>query len=189
MQRTPVASKSIISAGYDADSRTLEIEYWSTAVVQFSGVPAETYQAFLSAPSKSQYSHACIWGHFPRRRIWRNLDELLVEISEVLVLEEQRPITVHTSGFEGDTPLHTAAIWGDVTAIEMLVAVGAEVDARNNLKTTPLYEAVGQGHVEAARKLLEFGASPHIRNDLDFTPAERAARSDDPEMRELFAIR
>src|SRR5690349_6920767 len=118
-------------------------------------------------------------------RNWTSLGELLLAISDVLVLEE-RLIDVNEVGYDGDRPLHVAAIWGDVQAIELLVAAGAEVDARGEFEFTPLREAVGQGHVAAARRLLELGASPHARGEWGATPNELARRRDDPEMIALF---
>lgn len=118
-------------------------------------------------------------------RDWTSLEELLLAISDVLVLEE-RSIGVNEVGYDNDRPLHVAAIWGDVQAIEMLVAAGAEVDARGEFQFTPLRHAVGQGHVAAARRLLELGASPHTRGDWGGTPNELARAKDDPQMAGLF---
>ncbi len=66
----------------------------------------------------------------------------MLAISAVLVLEE-RPIDVNEVGYDNDRPLHVAAMWGDVEAIDMLVAAGAEVDARGEFNFTPLRNAVG----------------------------------------------
>jgi len=118
-------------------------------------------------------------------RKWTSLEELLLAISDVLVLEE-RPIRVDEVGYDSDRPLHVAAIWGDVQAIEMLIAAGAEVDVRGEDNFTPLYNAVNQGHVAAARRLLELGASPHIEGDWGGTPADLARRGDVAEMIALF---
>jgi hypothetical protein len=62
-------------------------------------------------------------------RNWTSLEELLFAISDVLVLEE-RAIGVNEVGYDNDRPLHVAAIWGDVQAIEMLLAAGADVGSR-----------------------------------------------------------
>src|SRR3954471_6394483 len=113
-------------------------------------------------------------------RNWTSLEELLLAISDVLVLEK-RAIGVNEVGYNNHRPLHVAAVWGDVQAIEMLVAAGAEVDTRGEFHFTPLREAVGQGHVAAARRLLELGASPHARGDWGGTP-EELARTKGPEM-------
>jgi uncharacterized protein len=118
-----------------------------------------------------------------RKRAWTSLEELLLAISDVLVLEE-RAISVNEIGYDNDRPLHVAAIWGDVQAIEMLVAAGADVDARGEFRFTPLRHAVSQGHVAAARRLLELGASPHARGDWGGTPHELA--KDDPQMAAVF---
>jgi hypothetical protein len=44
-------------------------------------------------------------------RDWSSLEELLLAISDSLVLEE-RAIGVNKVGFDGDRPLHVAAVWG-----------------------------------------------------------------------------
>jgi ankyrin repeat protein len=106
-------------------------------------------------------------------RKWTSLEQLLLAISDPLVLEE-RPIDVNEVGYDNDRPLHVAAVWGDVEAIEMLVAAGAEIDARGEFNFTALYHAVAQGYVGAARRLLELGASPHTQGDWGGTPEERA---------------
>jgi uncharacterized protein len=118
-------------------------------------------------------------------RKWTSLEELLLAISEILVLEE-RAIGLNEVGYDGCRPLHIAAVWGDVQAIEMLVAAGADVDGRGEFNFTPLYNAVGQGHVAAARRLLELGASPHTHGDWGGTPADLARRGDVAEMIALF---
>jgi ankyrin repeat protein len=181
MHRAPISSGNICSIGYDSGSKTLEIEFNDGAVTQFLNVPLSVYTALMEAESKTDYYQTSIAFNYAFRRIWRNLDELFLAIADVLVSEREQPINVHTRGFEEDTPLHVAAVWGDVAAIEMLVAAGAEIDALGDLDTTPLYNAVGQGHVQAARKLLELGASPHSSNLLNSTPALRAAASDIPD--------
>jgi ankyrin repeat protein len=117
-------------------------------------------------------------------RKWTSLEELLLAISDVLVLEK-RSIDVNEVGYDNDRPLHVAAVWGDIQAIEMLVAAGAELDAQGELGCTPLYNAVGQKHVAAARRLLELGASPNIRSELGMTAAELARFQ---RMRELVAL-
>ena len=118
-------------------------------------------------------------------RNWTSLEDLLFAIAEVLVLE-RRAIGVNEIGYDKDRPLHVAAIWGDVEAIDMLVAAGADVDARGEFQFTPLRQAVGQGHVAAARRLLELGASPHTRGDWGGTPNELARENGDLQMFALF---
>jgi KTSC domain len=60
MERTPVNSSNIVAIGYDADSQTLEVEYTSGAVYQYSSVPAGEHEGFMNADSKGKYYHANI---------------------------------------------------------------------------------------------------------------------------------
>lgn len=60
MERTPVTSTDIRAIGYDADSQTLEIEFNSGSVYDYSGVPQGEYDGFMGADSKGKYFHANI---------------------------------------------------------------------------------------------------------------------------------
>jgi hypothetical protein len=52
MRRVPVTSTSIASVGYDAASRTLEVEFASGGhVYRYFDVPADVHAAFLEAKS------------------------------------------------------------------------------------------------------------------------------------------
>jgi len=51
MQRVPVTSSNCASVGYDATTRTLEVEFKHGGVYQYFDVPASEYEALLSAPS------------------------------------------------------------------------------------------------------------------------------------------
>ena len=55
MQRTPLESSAMVSAGYDAESRTLELEFKTGRVYQYLEVPAGTYEWLLRAPSKGAF--------------------------------------------------------------------------------------------------------------------------------------
>lgn len=48
--------------------------------------------------------------------------------------------------------------------IELLLARGADVDARTEDGKTPLIVAIGRGHAQAARLLLDHGADPNARD-------------------------
>ena len=55
MQRHEVASRSLASVGYDAGSRTLEVEFQSGAVYQYAGVPHAVAQSLVRARSIGAY--------------------------------------------------------------------------------------------------------------------------------------
>jgi hypothetical protein len=50
----------IASAGYDAPTRVLEIEFLSGAVYQYSDVSVDLYEALLNAPSRGRLFHTRI---------------------------------------------------------------------------------------------------------------------------------
>ena len=55
MERVPVDSSNIASVGYDVASSTLEIEFNSGAIYQYSGVPENEFTGLMSASSKGSY--------------------------------------------------------------------------------------------------------------------------------------
>ncbi|KAL5625825.1 hypothetical protein FOBRF1_000168 [Fusarium oxysporum] len=63
----------------------------------------------------------------------------------------------HMLGYGGNTPLHFAAILGDVKIIEKLLDCGADVHISNKSGHIPLVLAVRHGRELACMKLLELG--------------------------------
>ena len=55
MQRVEVASTSLASIGYDAQSRTLEVEFQSGAVYHYRGVPYAVAKSLATAQSVGGY--------------------------------------------------------------------------------------------------------------------------------------
>ena len=68
MRRVQLVSSMIASAGYDAATRVLEIEFLSGAVYQYSDVSVEVYEALLDAPSHGRLFHTRIRNAFPCHR-------------------------------------------------------------------------------------------------------------------------
>jgi len=98
-----------------------------------------------------------------------------------------RVVGIASCGLLGTTPLHIAAIRGDIRIIALLLDAGAEIDARGEYGHTPLNNAVGLGHVEAVRLLLSRGADANIPNDWGQTPKQSAKMGGNPEMASLFS--
>ena len=69
MERKTVTSSVIASVGYDAEARTLEIEFTTSRVYQYFLVPPEIYWALMSAESLGRYFNAEIRNRFPNREI------------------------------------------------------------------------------------------------------------------------
>jgi len=117
---------------------------------------------------------------------WRDVEEILDEMSTIPEFDGGPRPTVNFKGFFGNTPLKVAAVRGDIEAIRLLVSAGAEIDSINEHGWTPLHFAVGLGHYEAASLLLQLGASTRIKGDSDCTVRDHARRQKDPRFRDLF---
>jgi len=69
VQRIQVVSSDIRSVGYDASTRTLELEFNSGSIYQYAGVPNSIYDGLLAAVSKGSYFHTNIKGSYPYVRV------------------------------------------------------------------------------------------------------------------------
>jgi ankyrin repeat protein len=74
----------------------------------------------------------------------------------------------------GNTPLHIAAVSGDVREGELLLKSGADPNVHGEYGNTPLHEAVGQRNYQFVKLLLAHGASKDLRNEDGFTPMDVA---------------
>jgi ankyrin repeat protein len=64
-----------------------------------------------------------------------------------------------------DTPLHAAAVAGDVARLRRLIAEGADVDARDELGRTAVLAATVARQAAAVKVLVDAGADVDIRDD------------------------
>jgi len=69
MDRTPVSSSNVASIGYDEETQTLEIEFLSGGVYQYSGVPIDVYESLMAAGSKGSFFHKEIRNVYPTSRV------------------------------------------------------------------------------------------------------------------------
>lgn len=69
MNRQPVSSSVIRSVGYEAETRTLELEFCSGQIYHYSDVPEMKYQDLMQADSKGSYFNKCIRYLYPTKRI------------------------------------------------------------------------------------------------------------------------
>ena len=76
-----------------------------------------------------------------------------------------------------DTPLHYAALYGDLEIIQILLECEADINCLDRFGNTPLHYASRNGHHNAAkvaRLLIERGAHPNARGFDGFTPLHNA---------------
>jgi ankyrin repeat protein len=71
--------------------------------------------------------------------------------------------------------LHRAAIRGETSSLEMMINLGADVNAPDQQGRTPLHDACLKGHVDTARLLLDRGAKIAARDENGATPLHDAA--------------
>lgn len=68
IERKPIRRGAIRSAGYDASTRVLEIEFGNGSVLQHTGVGAEIARRFLASSAPASYYKDNIEEEFPSRR-------------------------------------------------------------------------------------------------------------------------
>jgi hypothetical protein len=69
MQRVFVESTTLASAGHDAQSTVLELQFRNGALYQYFGVPPRIYGDLMRADSKGGYFNHNIRGKYPYQRI------------------------------------------------------------------------------------------------------------------------
>ena len=100
------------------------------------------------------------------------------------------PGVVNSYAYDGWTPLHLAAFFGQREAAERLLAAGAALDAKsaNSLRNTPLHAAVAGGRRDLALLLIERGADVRAVDSGSHTALHIAAENGDvPVVKALLA--
>lgn len=94
MERVPLQSRAVVSAGYDADKCVLEIEFSGGRVYRFTDVAASVYDWLLRVPNKGLYVSRSITDRYPFEDVTSAsaVDlEALLEASVTAGGEESRP--------------------------------------------------------------------------------------------------
>ena len=86
----------------------------------------------------------------------------------------------------GHTPLHRAARHGYKESVELLIADGAEVNAKNKWGFTPLHRAARYGHKELVELLIANGADVNAKDKWGYTPLPWAIWNEDRDMVKLL---
>lgn len=74
----------------------------------------------------------------------------------------------------GNTPLHTAVDRNLIEDVELLLANGADPNAKGMNWQTPVHFAVLSGHIPILKMLLDYGADPNAKDSEGNTPMHYA---------------
>lgn len=88
---------------------------------------------------------------------------------------KKRPESLITSCSDGDTPLHAAAVLGDVTIARFLLEHGADPNKKDHDKRTPLYRAQKNGRDDIVALLQPQNAAPSDQDEWKKTGEEEIA--------------
>jgi hypothetical protein len=69
MERVPLVSGALVSAGYEASSEELEIEFHGGRVYRYSQVPMGVYEFLVRTKNKGSYVNRMIHGRYPFREV------------------------------------------------------------------------------------------------------------------------
>ncbi|MBI3470112.1 MAG: ankyrin repeat domain-containing protein [Candidatus Solibacter usitatus] len=101
----------------------------------------------------------------------------LGELEKVALLVSRKASAVAKTN-QGRTPLHNAVrLNSGAGTVPLLLAKGADVNARDAAGVTPLYLAAMEGRLESVRLLLAAGARPNDAALTGVTPLMQAAQS------------
>lgn len=106
-------------------------------------------------------------------------------IQEILKVSPAR-VTEHAP--DGFTPVALAAFFGQLQAVNALIAAGADVTAaaRNPLKVQALHAAVAGRKLEIVKAVLAAGADPNARQQAGFRPMHEAGTNANRALAELL---
>lgn len=83
---------------------------------------------------------------------------------------------VEIRGDGGDTPLMTAAKFGELHSVKLLLQKGADVQATDESGETPLHHAAEGGNIKVVKSLIERGADVNALDEQNRTPLIKAAK-------------
>ncbi len=84
MERIPLVSEVVASAGYHPQTHTLELEFTSGRVYQYHAVPRGTFEWLLRAKSKGGFVSRMIDGRYAYCDVTPGIDDAQVDLSDAL---------------------------------------------------------------------------------------------------------
>lgn len=96
MERTPLSSSAVASAGYDDATLVLEIEFHSGKIYQYEAVPRSVFDWLLRTPNKGSYVARMISDRYTYRDITAPANvaepDLMQQLQDsVRMLQDKKP--------------------------------------------------------------------------------------------------
>ena len=98
------------------------------------------------------------------------------------LIEQGADVNAAADNAQHVAPLHAAAAVQDRASMELLLARGADANAKQQLDYTPLHGAAARGDTEMAKLLLAHGAQRDAKGTDGLTPADIARKYNHPEL-------
>ncbi|MHC4464267.1 MAG: ankyrin repeat domain-containing protein [Planctomycetota bacterium] len=95
-------------------------------------------------------------------------------VQRIFGAKESLDIALEQKLTDATTPLHLAAEKGHKDVVELLVAKGADIGAKDTDGDTPLHSAAGADHRDVAELLIANGADLNVKNNDGRTPLDVA---------------
>jgi len=102
------------------------------------------------------------------------------QVERLRTMLDERPSLANAYAGDGFQPLGLAAFFGQLEAVQLLLARGAIVNSpsRNPMSVMPLHSAAANRHFEICRLLITAGAEVNATQADHFTPLHAAAQND-----------
>lgn len=150
----------LLQAGADVSARCVGMHNKTLIDIAVEGSNVKVLQALLAAAFPADAN-----ARMPKHVIQAPLVEAMrrhqTQIAKVLIAARADP---GFAGEEGCTALHFASRYGDVDTMQYLIALGADIDARNVYGSSPLWEAVTNNQRRAVDVLLDAGTRKYWPN-------------------------
>ena len=96
--------------------------------------------------------------------------------NDVAAILKAQPSARDVRTSQGSTPLHLAATNPDFSALSVLLAAGADPNAKDAEGATPLHMAAYTQNAKHAQRLLEAGADPYAKTNAGRDPTSMARK-------------
>ncbi len=122
-----------------------------------------------------------------RSYVYSKLDTIpeKTEDLEVFSTVQHAPMS---RNMKGETPLHIAAIKGDINAVNCLLKNGVDPNVKDNAGWTSLHEACNHGHAAIASILIKYGALVNVHGLDNDTPLHDAMANNHKDVVKLLLL-